>query len=43
MVYGDWELIDKPEPYFDENWYNNNFDNTQFNELISENLYEYLN
>lgn len=43
MVYDDGGTIDKPKPYFSDNWYNNNFDNYQFNELISENLQEYLN
>lgn len=36
-------IIDRPRPYFSDNWWNNNFDNTQFNEIISDNLQEYLN
>ena len=36
---GDLEL---PEPRFDENWYNHNFDTRDFNEALSDNLYEYL-
>lgn len=43
MVYGDWVLIDKPEPYFDENWYNYDLNKTQFNEILYENLSEHLN
>lgn len=36
---GDIEL---PEPRFDENWWNSNFDTRDFNEALSDNLYEYL-
>jgi hypothetical protein len=36
---GEFEL---PEPRFDENWYNHNFDKRYFNEMLSDNLYEYL-
>lgn len=36
---GGFEL---PEPRFDENWYNHNFDKRYFNEMLSDNLYEYL-
>lgn len=43
MVYDEYGTINTPRPYFSDNWYNNNFDNYQFNELISENLQEYLN
>ena len=43
MVYDDGGIIDRPRPYFSDNWWNNNFDNTQFNEIISDNLQEYLN
>jgi len=43
MVYNDWALIDKPEPYFDENWYNYDLNKTQFNEILYENLSEHLN
>jgi hypothetical protein len=43
MVYNDWTLIDKPKPYFDENWYNNDFNKEYFNEILYENLSEHLN
>ena len=43
MVNYDGGIIDRPRPYFSDNWWNNNFDNTQFNEIISDNLQEYLN
>jgi hypothetical protein len=43
MVDYDGGIIDRPRPYFSDNWWNNNFDNTQFNEIISDNLQEYLN
>jgi hypothetical protein len=43
MVDDDGGTIDRPRPYFSDNWWNNNFDNAQFNELISDKLQEYLN
>jgi hypothetical protein len=43
MVYDDGGTIDKPEPYFDENWYNYDLNKTQFNEILYENLSEHLN
>jgi hypothetical protein len=42
MVY-DNHPIDKPKPYFDENWYNYDLNNDQFNEILYENLLEHLN
>jgi hypothetical protein len=35
--------IDKPKPNFDDQWYNRNFDVKLFNEIVSDNLYEFLN
>lgn len=34
--------IELAEPRFNENWYNHNFDKRYFNEMLSDNLYEYL-
>ena len=36
---GGFEL---PEPRFNENWYNHNFNKRYFNEMLSDYLYEYL-
>ena len=35
--------IDKVKPEFDDYWYNNNFDESYFNEVVSDRLHEYLN
>lgn len=35
--------IDRPKPNFDDQWYNRNFDEKYFNEIVSDNLYEFLN
>jgi hypothetical protein len=34
--------IDLPRPHFDDDWHNWNFDEQQFNEVLSDNLAEYL-
>jgi len=34
--------IEKPKPYFNDNWYNSDFDDGYFNEILSDNLVEYL-
>lgn len=35
--------IKKPEPNFNDGWYNDDFNVEFFNEIIADNLYEYLN
>ena len=35
--------INRPKPNFDDQWYNRNFDEKYFNEIVSDNLYEFLN
>ena len=35
--------IDKVKPEFDDYWYNRNFDESYFNEVVSDRLHEYLN
>ena len=34
--------IDKPKPNFDDQWYNQNFDEKYFNEIVYDNLYDGL-